>query len=60
MSKREDAKRVLCHYLKHAFGVVALSQDEETEIKGIVDDIVDAAVEECREFRYEARREMET
>lgn len=45
MSRRDDAKRVLAYYLNLAPGRPFVG-DNLVEIHGIVDDIIDAAVEQ--------------
>jgi hypothetical protein len=46
---RTDAKRVLRYYFQRALKDLFLTGDEIAEIDDIVDDIIQAAVEEVRE-----------
>lgn len=45
MDRRDEAKRLLIYYLGRAAGR-PWSEDELAEIRGIVDDMIDAAVEQ--------------
>jgi hypothetical protein len=51
MSHREEAKKLLVHYFATAFAraLHPLDDDSKTEIREIVDHIVDAALEEAGE-----------
>lgn len=51
MEKREYAKKVLVHYIKHAWEAAGKrwDNDNRVEVEGIVDDIIEAAKQELRE-----------
>lgn len=50
MDNRETAKKLLVHYFRQVYKKVGLEWDHDctSEVEGIVDTIVDAAVDEAK------------
>lgn len=58
-SERERAKRLLVHYFRAIWPREKYNWDNDNvvEIEEIVDLLIDAAIHECRDIRYEVKRD---